>query len=239
MTVDDFVKNLSGVDGGQDFDGKLLRSIYKAIKKQQFVGGADHVAQTQHLRQRIVQSHSSSSGTNLVSQGCRVLGIDILPTILTFVFLFAGKRIPAPPQNLAEPHRRLVCLCRLYEVLNINAEVAPGEGEHYRDIILFNDLLIVTKEQTSVSSSTNKKKLGPSYAYKDSFHLRGLELTLFHTNVYKHGIQIIRKSSGCVLLTLNASSEHDRYKFVMDLQESIYEMNQMEEAIQEMTATAH
>ena len=68
--------------------------------------------------------------------------------------------------------------------------------------------------------------------------MRGLELTLFHTNVYRHGIQITRKSSGCVLLTLNASSEHDRYKFVMDLQESIYEMNQMEDAISEMTTSA-
>ena len=156
------------------------------------------------------------------------------------IFFYAGKRILAPPPNLAEPHRRLVCLCRLYEVMDINAEVPPGEGEHYRDIILFNDLLVVTKEQSaSVSSSTNKKKHGPTYAYKDSFHLRGLELTLFHTNVYRHGIQIIRKSSGCVLLTLNASSEHDRYKFVMDLQESIYEMNQMEEAISEMTASGN
>ena len=68
--------------------------------------------------------------------------------------------------------------------------------------------------------------------------MRGLELTLFHTNVHRHGIQMTRKSSGCVLLTLNASSEHDRYKFVMDLQESIYEMNQMEDAISEMTTPA-
>ena len=141
-----------------------------------------------------------------------------------------------PPPNLSEPHRRLVCLCRLYEVLDIDSDVSPGGGEHYRDIILFNDLLVVTKEQTSVSSSSSsRKRNGPMYAYKDSFHLRGLELTLFHTNVYLHGIQIIRKSSGCVLITLNAGSEHDRYKFVMDLQESIYEMDQMEEAISEMT----
>ena len=59
MTVNDFVRNLSGVDGGRDFDGKLLRSIYKAIKKQQFIGGADHVAQTQHLQQKIVQASSA------------------------------------------------------------------------------------------------------------------------------------------------------------------------------------
>ena len=62
MTVEDFIKNLSGVDGGKDFDGKLLRSIYKAIKKQQFVGGPDHVMQTTHLQQRIVPSNTTSTG---------------------------------------------------------------------------------------------------------------------------------------------------------------------------------
>ena len=62
MSMDDFIKNLGGVDGGKDFDGKLLRGIYKAIKKQQFIGGADHVAQTQHLQHKIVQSSNTSAG---------------------------------------------------------------------------------------------------------------------------------------------------------------------------------
>ena len=139
-----------------------------------------------------------------------------------------------------------MCLCRLYEVLDIDAAettspLGGGGNDHYRDIVLFNDLLVVTKEQNSSSASSKSRKTngggGPSYSYKDSFHLRGLELTLFHTNAYRHGIQIIRKSSGCVLITLNAGSEQDRYKFVMDLQESIYEMDQMEEAITDMTTT--
>ena len=52
--------------------------------------------------------------------------------------------------------------------------------------------------------------------------------------MFSHGIQISRKSDGAVLVTLNAGSEHDRYKFVMDLQESIFEMNQMEEAAQSL-----
>ena len=62
MTMDDFIKNLGGVDVGKDFDGKLLRGIYKAIKKQQFIGGADHVAQTQHLQHKLVQSSNTASG---------------------------------------------------------------------------------------------------------------------------------------------------------------------------------
>ena len=66
MTVNDFVRNCGGIDGGKDFDSKLLRTIYKAIKKQQFVGGADHVIQAQHLQQRIVQSNGNNGGIILV-----------------------------------------------------------------------------------------------------------------------------------------------------------------------------
>lgn len=33
MTIDDFKKNLKGVDGGKDFDQDLLEEIYQAIKQ--------------------------------------------------------------------------------------------------------------------------------------------------------------------------------------------------------------
>jgi len=217
MKVNDFVRNLEGVDAGASFDPKLLKAIYKSVKKHEFLGGQDHVGQTQLIQQSIVQSGGGGGSSS------------------------GGKR---PPLNLAEPHRRLVCLCRLFEVLDINATKKPSSNDHQRDIFLFNDLLVVTKQipgkssSTSSSSSKVKKSSGcPSYSYRDSFNLKGLEVTLFHTPVFDFGIQISRKSSGCVLLTLNAGSEHDRYKFVMDLQESIFEMNQMEEAIAEISAS--
>ena len=92
---------------------------------------------------------------------------------------------------------------------------------------MFNDLLIVTKP------SPKSTKNHPIYAQREQIPLKGLEVTLFHTPIYSHGIQLSRKSDGEVLVTLNAGSEHDRYKFVMDLQESIFEMNQMETATSE------
>ena len=194
MSVQDFINNLKGVDAGRDFDQKLLKQIYKGIKKQEFVSGVDHVVQIQALQSNILNDH--------------------------------GK-----PMNLAEPHlRRLVCLCRLYEVLNINVKKEPSPGSHQRDLFLFNDLLIVTKQNNSSSKS---KSNNPIYSSREQIPLKGLEVTLFHTPVYSFGIQISRKSDGVVLVTLNAGSEHDRYKFVMDLQESIFEMDQMDVATQE------
>ena len=194
MQVQDFLTNLRGVDGGRDFDHKLLKQIYKGIKKQEFVSGVDHVAQVQALQQSVLSEQ--------------------------------GKHV-----QLAEPHRRLVCLCRLYEVTNINTRKEPAAGSHQRDLFLFNDLLVVAKQS---SKSTKQQAV---YSQRQSFHLRGLEVTLFHTPVFGHGIQVSRKSDGAVLVTLNAGSEHDRYKFVMDLQESIFEMDQLEAAAQSLSSS--
>jgi len=186
MLEKDFTNNLKGADAGQDFDSKLLKAIYKGIKKQEFESGVDHVTQTQLLRTRIT-----------------------------------GK---AP--GLSEPHRRLVCLCRLAEVADINTKKENEASSHYRDIWLFNDMMLMTK-------MAGKNASGPVYSYRDSFHLTGLEVTLFHTPVYRYGIQISRKGDNMVLSTLNAASEQDRYKFVMDLQESIFEMDMMGRALRD------
>ena len=214
---------MEGVDGGGNFDPKLLKSIYKSIKKHEFEGGEDHVAQTQMIQASLVLAGSVSSGSGSGSSSSNS---------------GSGQKKSIPIQ-LTEPHRRLVCLCRLYEVLDINATKKPSSGPsdgHQRDIFLFNDLLMVTKQVEGARKGSGVASL-PTYSYRDSFNLKGLEVTLFHTPVFDFGIQIVRKSSGCVLLTLNAGSEHDRYKFVMDLQESIFEMNQMEQAIQEISAS--
>eukprot|EP00090_Calanus_glacialis_P002722 TRINITY_DN12030_c0_g1_i1.p1 TRINITY_DN12030_c0_g1~~TRINITY_DN12030_c0_g1_i1.p1 ORF type:complete len:945 (-),score=176.56 TRINITY_DN12030_c0_g1_i1:301-3135(-) len=186
MLDKEFMNNLKLADDGHDFDHKLLKSVYKGIKKQPFSSGLDHVAQT-----------------------------NLLQANLT------GK---AP--QLAESHRRLVCLCRLAEVLDINTKKEMESQNHPRDIWLFNDMMVMTK-------AAGKSNGNHIYNYRESFPLRGMEVTLFHTPVFKYGIQVTRKTDSAVLATLNADSEQDRYKFVMDLQESIFEMDLMERAFRE------
>eukprot|EP00092_Neocalanus_flemingeri_P013794 GFUD01014880.1.p1 GENE.GFUD01014880.1~~GFUD01014880.1.p1 ORF type:complete len:961 (+),score=185.10 GFUD01014880.1:150-3032(+) len=186
MLEKEFMNSLKLADDGHDFDHKLLKSVYKGIKKQPFSSGIDHVAQTN---------------------------------------LFQANLIGKPPQ-FAESHRRLVCLCRLAEVLDINTKKESESQNHPRDIWLFNDMMVLTK----VAGKSNGKHI---YNYRESFPLRGMEVTLFHTPVFKYGIQVTRKCDSVVLATLNADSEADRYKFVMDLQESIFEMDLMERAFRE------
>ena len=42
---------------------------------------------------------------------------------------------------LAVPHRRLVCFCRMYQV--IDPSKAQRHGLHQREVFLFNDMMLV------------------------------------------------------------------------------------------------
>lgn len=43
---------------------------------------------------------------------------------------------------LSEPHRRLVCCSRLFEVTDVNK--LQKQAAHQREVFLFNDLLVVS-----------------------------------------------------------------------------------------------
>lgn len=73
-------------------------------------------------------------------------------------------------QNLALPHRRLVCYCRLYEIADVYKKEKPGV--HQREVFLFNDLLVITKIQS-------KKKNSVTYTFRQSYPLNGLSVSLF------------------------------------------------------------
>ena len=141
-------------------------------------------------------------------------------TFLSLFFIVGKTKQP----NFAQPHRRLVCRCTLFEVTynNTRKKAAPTFLRRY--LFLFNDLLVVTKKASKASISSRAP-----YKQTYSVSLRGLRVALFHTPEISLGIQIIRLVDGAELLTLNAGSENDRFQFVSDLQESIMETKQTEE----------
>eukprot|EP00096_Caligus_rogercresseyi_P015857 TRINITY_DN833_c1_g1_i1.p1 TRINITY_DN833_c1_g1~~TRINITY_DN833_c1_g1_i1.p1 ORF type:complete len:759 (-),score=278.61 TRINITY_DN833_c1_g1_i1:190-2466(-) len=129
------------------------------------------------------------------------------------------QTIVAKCPNLALPHRRLVCYCRLYEVHDPLKKERPGI--HQREVFLFNDILVMTKIYS-------RKKNTVTYTFRQSYLLAGMMVSLFETQFYPYGIQVAQKMDRKVVLTLNARNEHDRSKFVEDLKESIAEMDEME-----------
>ncbi|KOX69605.1 IQ motif and SEC7 domain-containing protein 1 [Melipona quadrifasciata] len=179
MRLDDFVKNLRGIDDCGDIDRDILVGIYERVKENEFKPGSDHVSQVMKVQATIV-----------------------------------GKK-----PNMALPHRRLVCYCRLYEIPDIHKKERPGV--HQREVFLFNDLLVVTK-------ILSKKKNSVTYTFRQSFPLCGMVVTLFEVPHYPYGIRLSQRVDGKVLVTFNARNAHDRCKFVEDLRESISEMDEME-----------
>ena len=45
MTMDQFIRNLRGIDDGADVDRELLAGVYERIRTQEFKVGSDHVTQ--------------------------------------------------------------------------------------------------------------------------------------------------------------------------------------------------
>lgn len=92
--------------------------------------------------------------------------------------------------NLALPHRRLVCYCRLYEVSfslifycnelcafslssqvpDLNRKERPGV--HQREVFLFNDILVITKIFKKIS------KTSVTYSFRTNFSLSGMVVSL-------------------------------------------------------------
>ncbi|EDW26389.1 GL10064 [Drosophila persimilis] len=171
MRVEDFIKNLRGIDDCHDIDKDMLSGIYERVKSDEFKPGSDHVTQVMKVQATIV-----------------------------------GKK-----PNLALPHRRLVCYCRLYEIPDVNKKERPGV--HQREVFLFNDLLVITK-------IFSKKKTSVTYTFRNSFPLCGTVVTLLDMPNYPFCIQLSQKVDGKILITFNARNEHDRCKFAEDLKES-------------------
>lgn len=54
MKLEDFIKNLRGIDDGGDIDREILVGIYERIKASEFKTGSDHVTQVMKVQQTIV-----------------------------------------------------------------------------------------------------------------------------------------------------------------------------------------
>ncbi|XP_021710893.1 IQ motif and SEC7 domain-containing protein 1 isoform X4 [Aedes aegypti] len=141
-------------------------------------------------------------------------GSDHVTQVMKVQATIVGKK-----PNLALPHRRLVCYCRLYEIPDINKKERPGV--HQREVFLFNDLLVITK-------IFSKKKSSVTYTFRNSYPLCGMVVTLLDVPNYPYCIRLSQKVDNKVLVTFNARNEHDRCKFAEDLRESISEMDEME-----------
>lgn len=158
------------------------------------------------------------------------------------------------PNLCLTSYRRLVCFCRLYEIVDINKKTTKT-GQHQREVFLFNDMLLVTKLAKSSGAFVGAASLTNSsgghsssaathnqYSYRRSILLSGCSVSLFSTNYYPYGIKLSQKTGNTTastnqsasnggnksIIMFNARNDIDRKKFYEDLKESICEINEME-----------
>uniref|UniRef100_A0A674NXV2 IQ motif and Sec7 domain ArfGEF 1 n=1 Tax=Takifugu rubripes TaxID=31033 RepID=A0A674NXV2_TAKRU len=220
MKLEDFVKNLRGVDDGEDIPREMLVGIYERIRKRELKTNEDHVSQVQKVEKLIVGKKPIGSLHH--GLGCVSITPRFLSSHMNVCSVAQADLLVLCVQVLSLPHRRLVCYCRLFEVPDPNK---PQKlGLHQREIFLFNDLLVVTK-------IFQKKKNSVTYSFRQSFSLYGMQVLLFENQYYPNGIRLTSAIPGAdtkVLINFNAPNPQDRKKFTDDLRESIAEVQEME-----------
>ncbi|XP_046724993.1 IQ motif and Sec7 domain ArfGEF 1a isoform X3 [Silurus meridionalis] len=125
MKLEDFVKNLRGVDDGEDIPRDMLIGIYERIRQKELKTNDDHVSQVQKVEKLIVGKKPIGS----LHQGLGCV--------------------------LSLPHRRLVCYCRLFEVPDPNKLQKLGLHQReiflFNDLLVVTK--IFQKKKTSVTYS--------------------------------------------------------------------------------------
>ncbi|PAA81149.1 hypothetical protein BOX15_Mlig010945g1 [Macrostomum lignano] len=130
--------------------------------------------------------------------------------------------------TLAEPHRRLVCFCKLSLVKDWKGQTKPRQSE--RAVFLFNDMLIVTK--------CLERKRRVFYQYRGSLGLHRMQVSFSVPDRLQlsYPIHIVADPDGCDLdsgggchhdMVFAARNFHDRSRFCDDLVESIHEVGDM------------
>ncbi|XP_007461306.1 PREDICTED: IQ motif and SEC7 domain-containing protein 1 isoform X2 [Lipotes vexillifer] len=125
MKLEDFVKNLRGVDDGEDIPREMLIGIYERIRKRELETNEDHVSQVQKVEKLIVGKKPIGSLHH--GLGC----------------------------VLSLPHRRLVCYCRLFEVPDPNKPQKLGLHQReiflFNDLLVVTKIL--QKKRNAVTYS--------------------------------------------------------------------------------------
>jgi hypothetical protein len=84
---------------------------------------------------------------------------------------------------------------------------------------------------SSIKTGGGDSMFTQSYSYRASYPLLGLAVKMFVSPLHPFGIKIIRRLDEEVVIIFNARNAHDRNRFVVDLKESIEEMNLMESSV--------
>ncbi|XP_077073848.1 IQ motif and Sec7 domain ArfGEF 1a isoform X5 [Siphateles boraxobius] len=152
MKLEDFVKNLRGVDDGQDIPREMLVGIYERIQKKELKTNDDHVSQVQKVEKLIVGK--KQIGSHHQGLGC----------------------------VLSQAHRRLVCYCRLFEVPDPNRLQKLGQHQReiflFNDLLVVTKIFQKKKNSVTYSFRQSFSLYGMQVMlFENQFYPNGIRLT--------------------------------------------------------------
>ncbi|XP_031422776.1 IQ motif and SEC7 domain-containing protein 1-like isoform X3 [Clupea harengus] len=152
MKMEDFIKNLRGVDDGEDIPRETLVGIYERIRKRELKTSEDHVSQVQKVEKLIVGKKPIGSLHH--GLGC----------------------------VLSLPHRRLVCYCRLFEVPDPNKPQKLGLHQReiflFNDLLVVTKIFQKKKNSVTYSFRQSFSLYGMQVLMFDNQHYpNGVRLT--------------------------------------------------------------
>ncbi|XP_064161876.1 IQ motif and SEC7 domain-containing protein 1 isoform X4 [Anguilla rostrata] len=152
MKLEDFVKNLRGVDDGEDIPREMLIGIYERIRKRELKTNEDHVSQVQKVEKLIVGKKPIGSLHH--GLGC----------------------------VLSLPHRRLVCYCRLFEVPDPNKPQKLGLHQReiflFNDLLVVTKIFQKKKNSVTYSFRQSFSLYGMQVMlFENQYYPNGVRLT--------------------------------------------------------------
>ncbi|XP_036098436.1 IQ motif and SEC7 domain-containing protein 1 isoform X3 [Molossus molossus] len=205
MKLEDFVRNLRGVDDGEDIPRETLIGIYERIRKRELKTNEDHVSQVQKVEKLIVGKKP------------------------------IGSLHPGLGCVLSLPHRRLVCYCRLFEVPDPNKPQKLGLHQReiflFNDLLVVTKIFQKKKNSVTYNFRQSFSLYGMQVLLFESQYGRVGPCSLLPSADYPNGIRLTSAVPGAdtkVLISFNAPNPQDRKKFSDDLRESIAEVQEME-----------
>ncbi|XP_074485985.1 IQ motif and SEC7 domain-containing protein 1 isoform X7 [Sebastes fasciatus] len=152
MKLEDFVKNLRGVDDGEDIPREMLVGIYERIRKRELKTNEDHVSQVQKVEKLIVGKKPIGSLHH--GLGC----------------------------VLSLPHRRLVCYCRLFEVPDPNKPQKLGVHQReiflFNDLLVVTKIFQKKKNSVTYSFRQSFSLYGMQVLlFENQYYPNGVRLT--------------------------------------------------------------
>ncbi|CAK6441491.1 unnamed protein product [Pipistrellus nathusii] len=152
MKLEDFVKNLRGVDDGEDIPRETLIGIYERIRKRELKTNEDHVSQVQKVEKLIVGKKPIGSLHH--GLGC----------------------------VLSLPHRRLVCYCRLFEVPDPNKPQKLGLHQReiflFNDLLVVTKIFQKKKNSVTYNFRQSFSLYGMQVLlFESQFYPNGIRLT--------------------------------------------------------------